>query len=318
MTKFWEHYPEINSELEDIKKIIKDNTKEKVINEPLSPVVESGGKMLRPAFLLMAGKFGEYKADRLKNLGAIMEMLHTATLIHDDIIDDSHLRRGQISIQSKYGKDFAVYMGDYLFCKCFMMLSKDFNMEDMGRISKVISKICLGEMRQHYARRSTKVSLKEYLKIISGKTAALFSLSFYIGARESNCDERLCKLLGKIGYDIGMAFQIIDDILDYSGSAETVGKDTRNDLKQGYYTLPLIYEFKNNNKLLKLLKNKELEDKDIDRIYEEVRSSQGIEKSRKLAKRYTNRAFDRIDKLPDNNNKVVLKEILDKLLNREY
>jgi len=318
MIKFWNDYPEIYNDLEDIKKIINDNVKEKYASDPLSPMIETGGKMLRPAFLLISGRFGNYDSQRLKNLAAIIEMLHMATLIHDDVIDDSELRRGTPSVQSKYGKDYAVYMGDFLFCKCFMLLSKDYGIEDMHEISKVISKICLSEMKQNFFRRSLDISLKEYLKIVAGKTAALFSLSFYVGAKESNCDEKLSKLLGKIGYDIGMAFQIIDDILDYSGTENTTGKSIKNDLKQGYYTIPLILSLKDDNYLYNLVNNKTLNDEDIDKVYDLVKNSNGIDEARKLAKRFTNRAFKRISKLPDIQSKEILLDVMNKLLVRKY
>ncbi|HEY8803792.1 MAG TPA: polyprenyl synthetase family protein, partial [Clostridium sp.] len=244
MSIFWENYPDIAKELENIKKIIKANIKssEKEFDEAIFPLVDAGGKMLRPAFLLLAAKFGEYDSDKMHNLAAAIEMMHMATLIHDDVVDESKLRRGIETIQHKYSKEYAVYIGDFLFCQCFIMLSEvGYSTEILRDISKAISKICMGEIRQYNIRYARNTSLKKYIKIISGKTAALFAISFYAGSKESKCSEKTSKLLGRVGYYIGMAFQIIDDLLDYSGDTKKLGKSAQSDLIKGYYTLPLIY-----------------------------------------------------------------------------
>lgn len=321
MNSFWNKYPQLQSELEDVKDIMKKNVKtnEKYIEEPLLELIDSGGKMLRPAFLLLSSKFGKEDKDKYKNLAAIIEMLHMATLIHDDIIDESKIRRGQVTIQSKYGKDYAVYMGDYLFSKCFMMVSEDYSTENMKKISKAIAQICMGEIRQYYFRFRSDVSLKRYLKIVSGKTAALFAMSFHIGSKEAECDDKISKALGKIGYNIGMAFQIIDDILDYTAEEETLGKSIKNDLKQGFFTLPLIYSLlEGNDELEKLIEKEDITDYDVLQIIKIVKSSNGIEKSKKLALRYTKRAFTIIDTLPDCESKEIIYEITEELLKRKY
>ncbi|NBI05530.1 polyprenyl synthetase family protein [Senegalia massiliensis] len=321
MNMFWDDYPQIKNELQDVNKIMIENVKttEKYIEEPLTDLILSGGKMLRPAFLLLSSKFGNYNDKKHKNLAAVIEMLHMATLIHDDIIDESKLRRGNVTIQSKYGKDQAVYMGDYLFSKCFLMLSEDYSMENIKKISQSILKICIGEIRQHHFRFNKNVSLKRYLKIISGKTAALFAMSFTIGAKEADCDEKLSKKLGRIGYNIGMAFQIIDDILDYTANENIMGKSIKNDLKQGFFTLPLIYAIlEGNNNLEDIIKKDSIDNQDVIEIINIVKNSDGIEKSKRLAIKYTNRAFKNIELLPESENKKIIYEITEKLLKRKY
>ncbi|MBS4534878.1 polyprenyl synthetase family protein [Clostridium sp. D2Q-14] len=321
MNKFWDNYPLIQKELEDVQRIMKKNVKsnEKYLEKPLLDLINSDGKMLRPAFLLIASKFGEYDKNKSENLAAVIEMLHMATLIHDDIIDESKLRRGQTTIQFKYGKDYAVYMGDYLFSKCFLMLSDDYSMENMKKISKVIAQICMGEIRQYYFRFRQDVSVKRYLKIIAGKTAALFVMSFYIGASEAKCDERIIKTLGRIGYNIGMAFQIIDDILDYTAEEETLGKSIKNDLKQGFFTLPIIYTLLEKDKNLEeLMAEKEISDDDVIEIINIIKFSNGLKRAKKLALRYTERAFTLINELPDCESKKIIYEITERLLKRKY
>ena len=322
MNNFWSKYPIIRTELEDVKKIMKENVKssEKYIEKPLLELIDSGGKLLRPAFLLLGGRFGQYDKNKLYPLAAVIELLHMATLVHDDIVDDSPLRRGNETIQSKYGKDYAVFMGDFLFCKCFSMLSNEYTAENMKSISSAITRICVGELRQFYLRRSQNISLKNYLKVISGKTAALFALSLYVGASESNCSERQAKTLGKIGYNVGMAFQIIDDILDYTGDEKLLGKSVIGDLKEGVYTLPLIYALKKDKsgELRNLIYKDDINNNDIQRIAELVKEYDGIEKSRNLANLYTKKAFDQLNKLPDCEAKEILLDIINTMLKRNY
>lgn len=321
MNKFWDRYPSIKTDLEKVVEIMKQNVKnrEKIIEEALLDLIDSGGKLLRPGLLLISGGFGRYDREKLCNLAAVVEMLHMATLIHDDIIDDAKIRRGKETIQSKYGKDYAVFMGDILFSRCFMALSTNTSMENMRMLSEAIFNICTGEIEQFSSHFSLQMSVKKYLKRIAAKTAALFSLSCYIGAYESGCSKELVNNLSKIGYDIGMAFQIIDDILDYTGDAKVVGKPTGNDLREGIFTLPLIYSIKiDKSKLIPILSKDKYSDEDITNIINITKDLGGINKARILAKQYTDRAFTRINKLPDNENKQVFLEVTQKLLWREY
>lgn len=323
MNKFWKDYPVLFDELNQVKNIIKKNIKsrEKFLEEAILPMVDSGGKMLRPAFLLLSSKFGEYDPEKIYNIAAVIEMLHMATLIHDDIIDNAKLRRGNETIQHKYGKDYAVYIGDFLFCQCINMLSEyDYNMEDLKNISKALTKICMGEITQYNLRYAKNASLRNYIRIISGKTAALFALSFYTGANEAKCDEKTSKLLGKIGYNTGMAFQIIDDILDYDGNTGRLGKSALKDLKRGYYTLPLILalEKEQNGKLVKLLDSNSLSDENIEEIIYLVNKYDGIVRAKSIADRYTEKAVERIEKLPDCEAKDIIKSSVKNLLERDY
>jgi heptaprenyl diphosphate synthase len=321
MNRFWDKYPSIKPELEKVVQTMKENAKnrEKSIETSILDLINSGGKLLRPGFVLISGKFGKYNSDKLCNLAAVMEMLHMATLVHDDIVDDAKTRRGKETIQSKYGKDYAVFMGDILFCRCFMSLSSNTSMENMKLLSEAIFNICTGEIEQFSSHFSQEVSVKKYLKRIAAKTAELFSLSFYIGAHESGCSNEIVNNLSKIGYDIGMAFQIIDDILDYNSKADIVGKPTGNDLKEGIFTLPLIYALSiDNTSLVPLISKDNFSSEDIIEIINITNELGGIDKSRALAKRYTDRAFKRISKLPEGENRLILTDITQKLLLREY
>lgn len=321
MSKFWQEYPTIQRDLQYVVGIMKKEVKchEKSIESSLLELIESGGKLLRPAFLLLSGGFGEYNPKKLYPLAAVMEMLHMATLIHDDILDDSSHRRGKETIQSKYGKNYAVFMGDFLFSRCFLTLSDSPSIDNMKLLSKAISKICIGEIEQFSSKYVLDLSVKKYLKRIAAKTALLFYMSFYIGAKESNCSESLSKNLAKIGYYMGMAFQIIDDLLDYTGNETTVGKPLGNDLKEGIYTIPLIYAAETKDRrLLEILHKDSYSNRDIQTIIKITEELGGVEKARLLAQRYTKKAFREIALLPEHPNKKILTDVIDKLIVRNY
>lgn len=322
MSKFWIDYPIINKEIEMVKKKIAQNAKckDKIIENSILELLESGGKMLRPAFTIIASKFGEYNEERAHAFASVIEMIHMATLVHDDIIDEAEFRRGKETIQSRYGKNYAVYIGDYLFCLCFKILATTSSIErGIDVDTKVMSRICMGEIEQLNSRYNKEVSVKDYLKRISGKTAELFSLSLYIGAAESLCDKRTCRLFWNIGHNIGMAFQIIDDILDYTATDEEIGKKSGKDLEDGIYTLPLILAMKNNHKEIKEALDKDrYSEEEIKDIVKLVRDNGGIEEAIKMAEKYSKKAFRDINKLPDNEYKQILIEVTERLISRKY
>lgn len=320
MNNFWLQYPTLQDELEEVLKIMKKSTKckDKKIENSILQLINSGGKLLRPAFALISSNFGEYNAERSRALAAVVELMHMATLVHDDIIDDSKQRRGQETIQSKYGKDYAVYIGDFLFCVCFKILAGTSSLQSIKVDSKSMSRICLGEVEQLNTRFNTDVSVKKYLARISGKTAELFSLSLYIGAAEAGASDKVTRLMWNIGHNIGMAFQIIDDMLDLTSTNEAMGKPVASDLRQGIYTLPVILALNSGQEdIKKLIEKSEYTDRDVADIIALTYKYKGIEKAEQIAKRYTDKAFKSISMLPDNEYKVILKEVTEKLLGRK-
>lgn len=302
----------LQNEMEKVQQSLKLNVRSKFsgIRDVIDDVIDLNGKMLRPLLTIISAHFGSYQADKVVKLAASIEMLHMATLIHDDIVDDSKLRRNKESAQSKYGKDMAVYAGDFLLSKALTILNaKDYDTDHMVSLAKAIENICESELLQYHSKFHF-MNVKNYLRVISGKTAALFAVSMYAGASESNCSEALSKKMGRIGYDIGIAFQIIDDILDFSDDQDHVGKTVRNDLKKGYYTLPVIYAIQGEHESVLNASEGEL--------LTLIQKNKGIEKARELAKKYTKRAFKRISELPANEYKVALESLANTLLNRSY
>lgn len=294
------------------------------LDSSLNFVTHNMGKLVRPTFVLIGSTFGEKKSpemlENVTTIGAAIESLHVATLLHDDIIDEAKLRRGQQSIQSKYSKEYALYMGDFILVRSFMMMTTiDITREVGVSLAKVVNQICIGEMKQHKYRYKTDVLPLKYLHIISRKTAALFSVSLSVGAKYCEANEAVSKKLARIGYEIGMAFQLIDDLLDYEGDVLHVGKDLEADLIQGYYNIPVLFALQSPQS--KKTRLKELLEQPITRennleVIELVKQLGGTDKTKELAKRYSDRAMKLINQLPEGEGKEALLELAPSLLKR--
>lgn len=317
------------SQIEKVKQKIQQEirTGNRLIDGSLDYASEESGKMIRSRLLLLGASFGKSKnkkkQDQIIELAAAVETLHLATLIHDDIIDEAKLRRGRESVQSRYSKEYALYMGDYLLSRSILMMGQ------MGmdaavylRVAKAVNQICVGEMKQHHYRYRTDVSVMQYLRVVSGKTAALFSISLSAGAYYTKADQGICKTLARIGYELGMAFQLVDDLLDYIGQEEVVGKELEKDILEGYYNIPVLFALSEKNDRAKelemflqdhesLLENKQS-------IMEVIKSSQAIDKTRELALRYHQRAEKLIQSLPESEEKKEIDRISSQLIHRVY
>lgn len=320
----WEAYPELQSELIQTIELIDSriHLRNKSIEHALVDMMNTGGKLVRPAYTLLFSTFGDdHDPSRARAFAAAIEVLHMATLIHDDVIDDSPKRRGQQTIQSKYGKDVAVYAGDYLFTVSFKLITDySTSMKQMQINTKGMEKILMGEIDQMHLRYNQKITIRNYLTQISGKTAQLFALSCYSGALESGQTERFARNCYYIGSHIGMAFQIKDDILDYTQTPDIFGKPVLEDVKQGIYSAPLIYAMsmcKKNASLKELLEKKEqLTNEDTQKIQQLVIDSGGLEEAKSLARKYTDKALKRIDQLPDSVEKEMILNLTLSLLER--
>ena len=317
-------YEKYENELCQIQKIIENtlNTGNNYLNKGLSDVKNNFGKMIRPQLVLVGSQLGTKKnKDEVLQLAAVIEMLHLATLIHDDIVDEAKMRRGKEAIWHKYSKEYALYMGDYLLAQCFISLSEiDVNRQYVINLAKSMKNICIGEMKQQYNKYNTSITEYEYLKIISKKTALLLSISLASGAIHLNAKVEDIKKLYKIGFAIGMQFQLVDDMLDFFGADDIVGKDLKKDLIKGYYSYPIIYLLskKEGNELKKILNDDELSEINILKIYDLVLNSNAINKTKELAIKYKNRALVYIEKIANKECKNDLYEILEMLENREF
>lgn len=288
----------------------------------LDDAVSSQGKMIRPRLVLMAGSFGEHRSDvqeRLYKLAAIVEMTHLASLIHDDVVDDAPYRRGKPSVQGKYGKNSAVYAGDFLMSRiAFHLMREGLNRSGMV-VSQVVEEMCAGEISQALCRYKEDVTISEYMQNIHGKTVALFRACCRIGAMESGCDERLIRLLEDFGECLGFMFQIRDDLLDFVPDSSTIGKKAHQDFREGIYTLPVLLarEQPGGLKLLRPYMEKgaagTLTAADIGCMEEIVAAMGGLEGTWNEIHRYQYQAEEILEKLPLNDVSTQLGKLVRKL-----
>jgi heptaprenyl diphosphate synthase len=316
----WNDNEFLKNELEAVEDTIKRSlrTRNKTVKEALLGFVNSGGKRLRPAFTILGGTFGEYDRDTIVPIAAALEIIHMATLIHDDIIDDAKLRRGKDTVHSVLGKDVAVYSGDFLLTRGFMLVAENADISMLTQVAKASAYICDSEIAQNEQRYDTDVSVKQYLKRIGGKTAALFAISLYTGAHKAGCPKRLVNKLGVLGNNIGMAFQIVDDILDLTGNQEKVGKTLLNDAAQGVYTLPIIYALRSEYRKQVLEGLNRIHKDNGASLYEVLDASKAIERSKNLAEKYITKALKSARELPDSIGRDMIIKIIDEQLERKF
>ena len=322
MTRYWDEYPEIKSDLETVHSVIvssleSGNTK---LDAALRDLADRGGKMLRPAFVLLAARARIGPTELPKKmyaLAAAVEMLHMATLVHDDIIDDAATRRGAPTLHTLHGRKNAVLMGDYLFARCFSIVSAHATVENAQLLARGVEKICTAEISQNDA--DEPVTPRRYYHRIIGKTALLFALSFYVGARENGVRPVVSNRLRRIGYNIGMGFQIRDDILDFLGDEGKTGKPRGSDLRQGIRTLPFILAASANgigSTLDSIMSSAELRDSDVETITRLVEKAGGFSRAQQRVELYTTRAMRETLKLPRGHARERIIAVTERLLTR--
>jgi len=201
----------------------------------------SGGKRIRPAVLLMASRLGGYQGDRSILYAAVVEFIHTATLVHDDIIDDSDLRRGRLAVHSRWGNDITVLLGDYLYIKSMALALTHDELEIIRNLCDVTLRMIEGELYQLTKNGDADITEEEHFDIMRRKTAYLFGGCAQIGGMLGKVSGEHEQALQEYGFNLGMAFQIVDDLLDFTGDAQAVGKPIASDLREGKVTLPLIH-----------------------------------------------------------------------------
>lgn len=325
---FWDSFPQVQKDMIEINQIILKhiNSVPSLLGEALEDTFAVPGKMLRPACVMLFGAFGPgatQKHDELQKIATSIETLHNATLIHDDIIDESSMRHGRPSIQTKYGKHIAVYAGDYLFALSLTLLSE--NAQSLHSViadGKTMQNILVGETEQYNNAYNINISEKEYLNQIKGKTGVLFGLACFIGAYESGIKVTKALKAKQFGEYLGQAFQLRDDILDYTTTSSTFKKPVLLDVKDGIYSGPLIFALQNddNNHLHELVKmGKDLSQDQLHEIENLVNHLGGVERAQKLADQYTEKALASLKKhWPDNENRALIEQLTGRLLKRQY
>lgn len=284
-----------------------------VLQDVMTLLTLNGGKNVRARLLLAAAADASGQVpEEAVIAAAALELLHLATLVHDDIIDEAPTRRGQPSVQSRFGRKTAVLSGDYLFCVCFTMIAAiSARYPDKFRdFADAMTRICVGELRQNRHNGDTELSFFAYLRTIGGKTAALFSLAMYAGGILGGSPEPEARQLGHIGLEIGLLFQLADDCLDYEAAAETIRKSVKHDLREGVITLPLILAFAADPALKDRVRGQTLAPEDIEAIAAAVVRLGGVAGTWRLAERCAVKAQRRIDRLADPVKRERLTDIL--------
>ncbi|MCL5264275.1 MAG: polyprenyl synthetase family protein [Chloroflexi bacterium] len=288
----------------------------------LQRIVSTGGKRLRPALVLLSSKFYDYIPERLIPIATAVELLHTATLVHDDLIDNSSTRRGVATLNTIISSRATILVGDYLFAQSAALATESNSVRVMHIFSRGLMQICDGELRNIFGNGSLEQTRHEYYRKIESKTAALFVAAAESGAILSNAPEDVVQSLSKYGYNLGMAFQIMDDILDFTGDERKLGKPVGNDLRQGTVTLPAIYllESRPNDHALRTILQSDTSDPDreekIKRVVEMIANSSAIVSARTEALAFVKRAKDNLDILPDNEYRRKLVELADYVTER--
>ena len=280
------------------------------------------GKGIRTLLLLACAADGDGLApDDAVSAAAAVELFHLATLVHDDIIDDANLRRGIETVHMKFGKKDAVICGDYLLCLALSAITplsetyySDTNAGLFSVFAKSLGKTCLGELSEHQNNRNVDLSILQYLRIISGKTSALFYVAAYAGALVGQCDPKEARLLAKFGSNLGTIFQIVDDCKDYEFSEEKAQKPVNNDIMEGVVTLPLILAIQKDPALKDLALHAFDSAASAQLLHKKVCGAGALDSSRGIAEKYYRRAAKILGKVETANKRVALAELLEKAL----
>ena len=279
------------------------NVRTPFLPELLDYVYQSGGKRVRPAITLLASNFYPHDHDLPIIMAAAVELLHIATLIHDDTVDNSHLRRGRTTVSDLWGKNAAVLLGDYVFATSATFVCDTSNVRVIRRFSETIMELSSGELLEYFNSNNWKQSEDDYNDRICRKTASLFRTAAETGAVLGGAPEETVQALQGYGYNIGMAFQIVDDILDVQGDPDEIGKPVGNDLLQGVLTLPsimLMSRYPTENPVEELFRRDDHEGSNsLKRALEMIQNSNIIEDCYAVVRDYCAKADEAIESLPD-------------------
>jgi geranylgeranyl pyrophosphate synthase len=287
--------------------------------ELLDYSLSSSGKGIRPALTLLSGKFYNYNLHTLLPMATAVELLHIATLVHDDAIDKSSVRRGKPTLYKVWGEDKAILLGDYLFAKAGELTAATQNLRAIKLFAQTLRIISTGELAQTFSAFSLEQTYEHYIQRIAHKTAALFILATESGGVLSGAPEESIQILNEYGYNLGIAFQIVDDILDFVGTEKELGKPVGSDLAQGTLTLPamlLLKRFPEDNSVKKIFQNGD-KDKNIKLAIEVVRNSSIIEECYQTASSYSNKACHNLNLLPDNTSRQAMVDLANYVVNRK-
>ena len=281
----------------------------------------AGGKRLRPGIVLLISK--AISADsslsiKHKRLAEITEMIHTASLVHDDVVDEASIRRGVETVHSRFNTRVAVLAGDFLFAQASWHLANLDNVNVVKLLSRVIMDLAEGEIKQNLNRYDSAQTFSKYINKSYCKTASLIANSSKAAGVLSDLSNEKLEMLYEFGKNIGLAFQVVDDILDFTGNDKQLGKPAVSDLASGYLTAPVLYALEENKNLSVLINRELAQEDDLSSALEIIMNSDAIGRSRKLAEKFATLSKDAIAWLPESDSKIALLSLPDFVLSRLY
>ena len=312
----------IQTDLESVNNVIRKSLSSDIpiINQISSHIISSGGKRMRPILhLLISGMSGEINEVNHK-IAAIIEFIHTATLLHDDVVDQSEKRRNIKTANALFGNAASVLVGDFIYSRSFQMMVGIDNMKIMKILSDTTNAISEGEVLQLLNSHNPDISEQQYFKVIQFKTAKLFEACGSLAGISNNNNSVMINLYARLGFHFGIIFQLIDDILDYSGNTSQIGKNLGDDLSEGKITLPLIYAMKGSTKNQRKLLNEAIKVGDISKlpdIIDIIEDTKSITKVQIKSEEQLSKINLVLDKLPNNNYKKTIKDLAEYCVSRK-
>ncbi|MDF1734663.1 MAG: polyprenyl synthetase family protein [Minwuia sp.] len=315
----------VERDLDRVNLVIMDKMQSEValIPQLASHIVAAGGKRLRPMLTLAAADLCGYTGDRQVSLAACVEFIHTATLLHDDVVDESDLRRGNATANAVFGNQASVLVGDFLFSRAFQLMVADGSLEVLAILSKASAVIAEGEVLQLITTNDTETTEDAYLDVISAKTAALFSAACRVGAIVAEAPKAEVEALDSYGRNLGIAFQLIDDALDYSARQATLGKTVGDDFREGKITLPIVLAFRRGTPeerqfWRRCLEEMEQTEADLGRAQELIQQHDALADTIERARHYGARARDALAIFPEGVMKSALIDAVEFTIERAY
>ena len=286
-------------------------------------LIASGGKRFRPVLLLLCAHLCGYHGPRAAPLASTIEFIHTATLLHDDVVDRAFVRRGMASANSVWGDGASVLVGDFLFTKSFSLIAQDGNLHILRVISGATTRMAEGEVMQLVKMGDPAITEKDYYYVVTNKTAILISAACQIGGILGGASPESEEALADFGLNIGIAFQLMDDTLDYISVKETLGKAIGQDLNEGKITLPLIQVLKvcsqtEQERLKKIIQDRQRQEVDLNYVMEVVRDRGGIEYTMQAAENFITRAKDSLSSFSPSTEKDALLSLADYAIRRKW
>ncbi len=284
-------------------------------------IVNGGGKRLRPALVLLSAKALGYTGKHHHDLAAVVEFIHTATLLHDDVVDESDLRRGRATASALFGNAASVLVGDFLYSRAFQMMVEVNDMRVMQTLADTTNIIAEGEVLQLLSCHDASVDVASYLRVIHCKTAKLFEAAMRLGAILAQSDAASEQAVAEYGMHLGTAFQLVDDVLDYSGDEQATGKNLGDDLAEGKPTLPLIYAMQHGNASQAAVVRMAIEQGDLGRfaeVLEVIKQTGALEYTRQQAQQESDTACAALTVLPDTDYKQSLLQLAHFVATRQF